>query len=593
MKNNLINQNENIFNIFREWMPNDRRSSKDFFFASFSLSAIFWLILLFPGLLFLNEPHAAWSTLITAAVILINFVVWCRGVPLVWAHSVFQISTVVLIIFNALHMGGVASPAMVWLGIVPILPFFVVSRRWSYFWIFITFFVVLSMCFAQSKGLIDTGDTGSPALWATMIGLLAITQAMLVITYDAANSEHIRNIKTKNEQLRNLTDRLQIVNADKDKFLATVSHELRTPLNVVIGYLNLLNSNRQLPSQASEQIKHALNSSSLLLTVVNDLLDYTQIKQGQLAFVPQTVQLKNVIFEAHSALVSKASEQKLAYFLELSDKLPTWAHIDPNRLTQIIFNLLSNAIKFTPKGFVELRADYIPTHASSGNLHLCVTDSGVGIPLASQQSVFEPFVQLDNQHRTTQDDALRGNGLGLSIVESLIRGWGGSIQLLSTPNQGTCFEVWLPFDTVHPKNGYSNGSADHFADKVFTDNLKILIVDDHALNRMVAAATIHQYLPNAVIDEAKNGFEALKKMSTQLYDVVLMDLVMPDMTGTEVVRRIRIESPAPFQHVRVVAFTANLSEAARKECHEIGITEMLPKPLNREALIQTLRKNSV
>jgi signal transduction histidine kinase len=439
-----IRHNETLFLRVREWMPKDQRSEKDFFFVSFSLSAIFWLVMLFPGLLFLNAPHAGWSTLMAATVIFINFVVWFIGVPLVWVHSIFQITIIALIIsmpstWGVLHrlpwFGSASSPSSLFCGF----------QKVELLLDFHHIFVVLTMFFAQSKGLIDTGEAGSPALWASMIGLLAITQAMLVITYDSANSEHIRNIKRKNEQLRNLTERLQAAKADKDKFLATVSHELRTPFNVSIGYLDLLNSNRQLPSKASEQVKHALNSSSILLTVVNDLLDYTQIKQGQLAFVPQTIQLKNVIFEAHSALAAKASKQKPSYFLELSDKLPSWAHIDPNRLTQIIYNLLSNAIKFTPKGFVELRADYIPINPASGNLHLRVKDSGAGIPLDSQQSVFEPFVQLDNDHRATHDDSLRGNGLGLSIVESLIRSWGGSIQLLSTPHQGTCFDVWLPF----------------------------------------------------------------------------------------------------------------------------------------------------
>lgn len=574
-------------------MPEDRRSEKDFFFVSFSLLAIIWLILLFPWLIYLNQTPAAWSTLICATAILINFAAWAVGVPLTWAHAIFQISIIGLILFNALHMGGVSSPAMVWLGIVPILPFFIVSRRSSFFWIFITFFVVLTMYLAQSNGLIHTGESGSPALWASMIALLAITQAVMVIAYDSANSEHLRNVKRKNEQLKNVTDRLRGVNADKDKFLSTVSHELRTPLNVIIGYLNLLNSNRQLPSKAAQQIKHALNSSSILLTVVNDLLDYTQIKQGQLAFVPQTIQLQNVIFEAHAALAAKASEKKLVYLLDVSDKLPAWAHLDPNRLTQIIFNLLSNAIKFTPKGFVELRADYVPNDQLHGHLHLRVVDSGVGIPLESQQSVFEPFVQLVNPQQTSQEDSLRGTGLGLSIVESLIQGWGGSIQLLSTPDQGTCFDVWLPFETVHTQQNVSEKSTETSSQKTFNDNLKILIVDDHALNRMVAAATIHHYMPNVVIEDAKNGFEALKKMSNNVYDVVLMDLVMPDMTGTEVVRRIRIESSPPHQNVRVVAFTANLSEAAKKECEENGITEILPKPLNREALIQTIRNHGV
>lgn len=575
----------------RAWMPEDRRSVKDFFFVSFSLSASFWLVVLCPWFIFLNESAIAWSTVISASVMMINFWAWSKGASLIWVHSIFQVCLISLITFNALHLGGVSSPAMIWLGIVPILPFFVVSRRWSYFWIFIIFIVVACLYFAQSNGLIQSKEPVSNALWASMIGLLTVTQTMLVITYDLANSKNMQNIKRKNEKLKNMADRLQMVNQEKDKFFATVSHELRTPLNVILGYLNLLNNNRELPPQILKQVNHALNSSSLLLTVVNDLLDYTAIKQGQLAFAPQNVQLKKVLFDAHAALSQKAEEGKLLYRLHLDDHLPNWVRLDPNRLTQIIFNLLNNAIKFTPSGFVELRANYVSNTHSSGHLHLQVLDSGVGIPLESQQSVFQPFVQLEHHHLAKNDDSLRGNGLGLSIVESLIRGWGGSIQLTSTPNEGTCFEVWLPIETAHAPNDFPEKSTEALAPQIFSEALKILIVDDHALNRMVAAATIHQSMPNVLIDEAKNGLEALNKMTHHVYDWVLMDIWMPDMTGTEVVRRIRTEASPSHRFVKVVALTANLSDAVKKECNDVGITDMLPKPLNRETLIQIIRSH--
>lgn len=388
-----------------------------------------------------------------------------------------------------------------------------------------------------------------------------------------------------------MTDRSKTINTDKDKFPATVSHELRAPLNMVIAYLNLINSNRHLPSQASREIKHALNSSSLVLAAVNDLLDYHQINHGQLAFAPQNVQLKQVIFEAHAALALKASEHKLLYAIDLDETLPTWAHVDPNRLTQIIFNLLINAIQFTPNGFVELRADHERMNESGGILHLRVTDSGVGIPFESQASIFEPFVQLDTVAQTTQPNSQRGNGLGLSIVESLVRGWGGSIQLFSKPGEGTCLDVWLPLEKVGSKNDAPEPTGTHFAHPVLNDVLQILIVDDHALHRMVAAATIHQHMPKVVIDEAQNGSEALKKMATHTYDVVLMALTLPDMMGTALLRRIRKELSPAHHPVRVIALTTNLSDADQKECQDIGITEMLPKPLHRDVLIQTLRNH--
>lgn len=570
-------------------MPVDRRSSKDIFFATFSLAAVVWLVVVCPWWFVWDEPQAAWSALIVATVILLNFAAWTSGLPLVGAHAIFQASLLLWTVFNALHMGGIASPVMVWLGVLPILPFYVLSRQWGYFCLSIAVIVVLTMFFAQTGGLIETGKIVSPGLWAITIGSMAVAQAMVAMALGSAQSEHLLIIQRKSEQLENMKHRLTSSHAAKDKFLATVSRELRTPLNVIMGYLNLLHSHRQLPAQVLQQIQHALNSSSIMLNVVNDLLDFSQIQHGQLAFAAQKVELKKVIFEAHAALAAKASEQKLFYAMALGDQLPNWAHLDPHRLTQIIFNLLSNAIQFTPKGFVELRVDYMPLTDAKGNLHLRVTDSGVGIPLTSQQSVFEPFVRLDHPHGATPDDALRGNGLGLSVVERLIQGWGGSIQLVSTPNEGTCFDVWLPIEAIDTSHPVAQTSSGHLAHTVFNDALKILIVDDHALNRQVAAATIHQQMPHVVIDEAKNGKEALGKMSTVRYDIVFMDLVMPDMMGTEVVRRIRIEGPEPYQQVRVVALTADLSETAQKDCQAAGITEILPKPLNREALIHTIR----
>lgn len=561
---------------------------KNFFFLSFSLSAIFWLLVLFPFLWLLSEGRAAWSALICALLMSVNLYAWYKGASTLLAHFVFQSALIGVILFNAYQMGGIASPAMVWLGIVPILPFFVVSRIWSYFWIVVSFSTVVLMYWLEQQHSLFPAAPASAEMWAIMIGLLAVTQAMLVITYDKASAQHFLKVQRKNERLKHLSDRLQVLNAEKDKFLATVSHELRTPLNAVVGYLELLRSNPDIPPTSREHAQHAHHSSALLLTVINDLLDFTQIKQGQFAFNPQAVSTHKVLSTPHELLQAKAKAQGLDFSMQLADDLPAFVHLDPDRLCQIILNLLNNAIKFTPHGSVSYTAKFRPAKSIEGHLYLKISDTGVGIPPQSQQIIFEPFVQLDNHPNLGNDDSLRGNGLGLSIIQNLIQAWGGSIQVSSEVGVGSTFEIWLPVKTATPATPEHTAEATSLSDPMHLESRRILIVDDHALNRMVASATILQQMPNTLIDEAKNGADAFAKMSTQIYDLVLMDLVMPDMGGVEVVRKVRKECPAPFSHVRVAAFTANLAEDAIQECQSVGMHDFLSKPLNKESLFRVI-----
>ncbi len=566
-------------------------SIKHFFFLSFSLSAIFWLLILTPFLIVIEQFDAALSTVISASIMSANIYLWKRKTPIVYTHFIFQASLIFLIIFNAYHMGGVASPAMVWLGIVPILPFFVVSRGWSYFWIFISFAIVVCMYFFQKYFSPLPVALASIELWATMIGLLAVTQAMLVITYDKATANHFSDIQQKNDRLKHLSDHLRVLNDDKDRFLATVSHELRTPLNAVLGYLDLLRSNPNLPADSHEHAQHAHHSSALLLTVINDLLDFTQIKQGQFAFNPQVVSTHKVLNTPFDLLKSQAQSHGLEFAIHLSDDLPTFVHADPDRLCQIILNLLNNAIKFTSKGSVIFSADFLRTQQNEGHLYLKIVDTGVGIPAQSQQIIFEPFVQLNHNRNINSDDSLRGNGLGLSIIQNLIQAWGGTIQLTSEVGLGSTFEIWLPMKVATaPTQTQTTPNADALNHPLYLESRRILIVDDHALNRMVASATILHQMPNALIDEAKNGKEALAKMSSNTYDIVLMDLVMPDMSGIDVVRIIRRDCPAPLCDVRVAAFTANLAENAIKECLSVGMQDFLSKPLDKDLLFQVIRQ---
>jgi len=342
----------------------------------------------------------------------------------------------------------------------------------------------------------------------------------------------------------------------------------------------------RIPPEVSDYVQGARNSASHLLTVINDLLDFSQIQQGKLVLSPQAVKLRDMLTTTHQTLAHRAQRQKLAYPLVLDDDIPQWGLIDPHRLTQIIINLLGNALKFTQQGEVRMHVSYKADsmQANRGTLRISVQDSGPGIPADSLEEIFQPFVQLkasDQQQKS--GNALRGNGLGLAITRSLVKSHKGTLEVESTVGLGSTFWVNLPIEEVAPPVATPiNQPITHDAE------IKLLIVDDHITNRLVASAAILRSIPNALIEQACNGTEALEKMRSHRYDVVLMDLIMPDLSGTEVVQRVRADSNHPYPDVPVIALTANVAEDAVKQCLALGFKEVLPKPFNRDVLIQTI-----
>jgi len=577
------------FRYIRLSLPKNLRSIEDFYFLSFTVSSVVCLAFLSPLLAYTSQFLPAWTSALSGVFILFCIGLWRFGIAIKWVHIIYQSILMWCILYNAYYSGGVASPVMVWMGVVPILPLFTVSRRWSYIWLIASFISIICIYLAQLYGyvpLLENQSLPQLTLSAIMICTLCITQIILVVTYDSANVQNIRHIKRKNETLKTLSEELQQANVHKDRFLATVSHEMRTPLNAIMGYLGLLRTTDDLPTMASSYVQGAQNSAAHLLTVINDLLDFSQIQQGKLIFTPQTVNLHKVLKETHQTLAPKAAGQALDYALNIDPHLPQWVRIDPHRFTQILLNLLGNALKFTVNGKVttHVRFEFNDTRQDAGQLILQVKDTGIGIPAESIDHIFEPFVQLDTNSKLSNDNSLRGNGLGLSITQSLIKNLGGNITICSQIGIGSTFEVHLPIDIAKAQTVDNQRPINQTHPK----QVYLLLVDDHATNRLVASATIKRGLPNARIDEAKNGTEAIEKMKANHYDVVLMDLIMPDYSGIEVTRIIRSECPPPLCDVPVVALTANVAEDAVKACLEVGILELLPKPFDREVLIRTI-----
>jgi CheY-like chemotaxis protein len=220
-------------------------------------------------------------------------------------------------------------------------------------------------------------------------------------------------------------------------------------------------------------------------------------------------------------------------------------------------------------------------------IHIIVSDTGTGIPAAVLNKIYEPFYQLHPPQSLQNDRSLQGNGLGLAITQGLVKNWQGKIEVKSTLGKGSTFYVSIPTIIISKGKSLSDPQAQELAAR--PKPLRILVVDDHTMNRMVVRETILKKLPDCHIDQAENGQQALQKLGCELYDVVLLDIVMPDISGIEVLRSVRLTYPEPYRNVRAIAFTANVESEIKDQCERTGFDGFLSKPLNVNTLMQMLK----
>jgi signal transduction histidine kinase len=396
-------------------LPPSLRSSQNFYFLLNSIGAVVFLIPLGPLMLWLQNPAAGWSCLISAVLLSANMVMWRQGVSLVWVHAVYQTTLMFLIYFNAALTYGVSSTMLVFMGVVPMLPVFTVGRKWAIFWVLLSFVLLALLLSAQLQGYLPMRagqDWHNLLQSATCIVVLEITQIILVFVYDSANSQNLVQLHRNNLRLEKLSSALLVADSHKDKFLAMVSHDMRTPLNAVMGYLGLLYDNKQLSEQSKDFVNSAQHAAAHLLTVINDLLDFSQIRLGQLTLHPQVINLPLVLRQTFQTLSNQAQEAQLEYRLDISPDLPTWVLLDQNRLSQMLINLLGNAIKFTPSGHVLMQAS-VTSSAQSLELVCRIEDTGIGMSPIQQERIYQPFTQVHDVTTSLRlSEPARGNGLG-------------------------------------------------------------------------------------------------------------------------------------------------------------------------------------
>jgi signal transduction histidine kinase/ActR/RegA family two-component response regulator len=375
-------------------------------------------------------------------------------------------------------------------------------------------------------------------------------------------------------------------NQAKSDFLAMISHDIRTPMNGVLGFTELL-LETPLSTEQRDFLFAVKSSGKMLLTLLNDILDYSKMEAGKMEIVPRPFILEQTVHEIIQLMQPDATEKGLDLDLHFDNSGPECFIGDPVRIQQILINLISNALKFTQKGSVSIGLRTELVGSLSWRLHVAVRDTGIGISPEEQERLFKPFSQVGV-------DMIRkpkGTGLGLAISKKLCLWMGGDIQLKSVPGEGSEFSFHISLEENTASDAQmSQGEAGHSTQSIHpAKQLVILLADDSPTNRKLANVILTRMGHH--VDLVNDGEEALIATTQKAYDLIFMDVQMPKMDGLEATRKIREETTgSPNQRTPICAMTAYAMAEDRERCLIAGMNDYLSKPLQVHQLRTLLAK---
>ncbi|WP_396589197.1 ATP-binding protein [Bermanella sp. R86510] len=368
-------------------------------------------------------------------------------------------------------------------------------------------------------------------------------------------------------------------NKAKSEFLAVMTHELRTPMNGVLGMLQLLQGT-PLNKEQADYVDVAISSGDHLLGLINDILDFSKIEQGRIELDEQVFDLVTSLKKLSDSFTPIAHKKGLSFQLELNGLNALWVKSDETRLNQVLLNLLANAVKFTDVGTISLAVENYQPKGDRAGLDIIVTDTGKGIQKEHMERIFEAFQQED----ASISRQYGGTGLGLAISKQLVDKMNGELIVASEKYKGSRFICRFEW----PVNTYVEATTSATAAPA-NESFKgrVLLVEDNEVNQKVAMKMLQSLGVEA--DLAVDGIEAVTKCQQALYDLVLMDLQMPNMDGYEATKVIRSQ-PGKNRHVPIIALTANAFYDVKNQCMQAGMSDFLAKPYKKATLSQVMSR---
>jgi PAS domain S-box-containing protein len=422
--------------------------------------------------------------------------------------------------------------------------------------------------------------------------ITGVTGVAIDITYHKVMEEMLRSELNANEELARLHENKLIAEKSiaeeavrvRQEFLANISHEIRTPMTGIIGLAEIL-SKTKLNAEQKKHLMSIITCSENLLLILNDILDYSKIESGRMTFEKMPFSLHEVIENSLSIFSNEAAIKNIELSSAIKENVPEIISGDSLRLSQVLNNLLGNAIKFTPSGSVSLTIGTANENEENITLVFGIKDTGIRIPHDKQKIIFESFIQAGSD----TSRKFGGTGLGLAIVKKIVELQGGTIKLKSAIAKGSEFIFSIPFTraTEEEKRALKETSLKNLSADL--SNLNILSAEDNEMSRMILQKHLSRW--NSQPQFARNGKEAVELLKQNHFDLILMDIQMPEMDGYQATRIIRGMSDSKKASVPIIGLTAHATDAERIKCMECGMNDYLSKPYRAEELLFKITEN--